>query len=235
MSDVDPTYWTVLARLLPADSVQTVVDVGANVGDMTARFVGAFPQARVVAVEPNPEVCGSLQARFAGEPRVTCVNAALADAPGEADLHVNRHHGTSSLFPRVRRARRYFSAADAPLRQVRVPVLTLDALAERDGLARIDLLKLDTQGAELLIFRGARRLLAAQAIDVIYSEFFIVPHYEGATLLHEQCTYLAGFGYTLYDLFKGPHGRNGQLRFGDAIFVSAAFRHARLDIAPPED
>lgn len=235
MSDVDSTYWDVLTRLLGTGPVSTVVDVGANRGDMAARFAQAFPQARVVAVEPNPEIFAGLRARFNGEPRVECVNVALGAATGEADFHVNRIDATSSLFPRVREARRYFAAGDTSMRTLRVPVRTFDELAERHGLSHIDLLKLDTQGAELSIFQGARRLLAAQAIDVIYSEFFVVPHYEDAPLLHEQWSFLAGFGYLLFDLFKGPHGRNGQLRFGDAIIVSDSFRRERLDIVPPED
>lgn len=234
MSDHDPTYWNALQRLLAPGPVSSIVDVGANRGDMTARFVETFPQARVIAVEPNPEVYASLRARFDGQPRVECVNVALGAAAGESDFYANRIGATSSLFPRVRDARRYFAAADAPMCKLRVPVRTLDELAGRHGLAHLDLLKLDTQGAELLIFKGARQLLAAQAIDVIYSEFFVVPHYEEAPLLHEQWSFLTGFGYSMYDLFKGPHGRNGQLRFGDAIFVSAAFRRERLDTAPLE-
>lgn len=235
MSDHDPTYWSALARLLAPGPVSTIVDAGANRGDMAARFAEAFPQARVVAVEPNPEVFAGLRARFDARSRVQCINAALGATAGEADFHVNRIHATSSLFRRARESRRYFAAADAPVRTLRVPVRTLDELAGRHGLHHVDLLKLDTQGAELAIFQGARRLLAAQAIDVIYSEFFVVPHYEGAPLLHEQWSFLADFGYSLFDLFKGPHGRNGQLRFGDAIFVSAAFRRARLDTEPPEE
>jgi len=235
MSDVDPTYWDALTRLLDSAAVSTVVDVGANRGDMAARFADAWPQARVLAVEPIPEVFAGLCARFDGRPGIECVNVALGAMAGEADFHVNRIDATSSLFPRKRVARRYFAAGDVPQRTLRVPVRTLDELAEQRGLAHVDLLKLDTQGAELSIFQGARRLLAAQAIDVIYSEFFVVPHYEDAPLLHQQWSFLAGFGYSLFDLFRGPHGRNGQLRFGDAIFVSASFRRARLDVAPPED
>jgi FkbM family methyltransferase len=235
MSDHDPTYWPVLTRLLDADTVSSIVDVGANRGDMTARFAEAYPRASITAIEPNPEICAPLARRFAGEPRVHCVNVALSESHGEAELHVNRIDATSSLFARVGTGRRYFSSGDALERTVRVPTWTLDELACERGIGHIDLLKLDTQGAELLIFRGARALLAAQAVDVIYSEFFVVPHYEGAALFHEQVSFLAQFGYSVFDIFKGPHGRNGQLRFGDAIMVSARFRSTRLDNVPPED
>jgi len=235
MSDHDPTYWPVLTRLLDSNNVTSVVDVGANRGDMTAQFAEAFSAASVTAIEPNPEVFVALRRRFDGHPRVECINVALSDSSGIADFCVNRIDATSSLFPRAHTQRRYFSRNDSLVRTLKVPTQSLDQLAHQQSISHIDLLKLDTQGAELLVVRGARALLTAQAIDVIYSEFFVVPHYEGAPLFHQQWAYLDEFGYSLFDLFKGPHGRNGQLRFGDAIFVSDTFRRKQLDSAPPED
>ncbi len=98
----------------------------------------------------------------------------------------------------------------------------------------IHFLKLDTQGAESSILRGAQRMLCTAAIDVIYTEFFLVPHYEGAAMLDQLWAQLSAYGYTIFDLFKGPYGRNGQLRFGDAIFVSPRVRAQVLDAFPDE-
>ena len=82
--------------------------------------------------------------------------------------------------------------------------------------------------------RLTREIIVSAAIDVIYTEFFVVPHYEGAATLHELRAALDAHGYVLYDLFKGPFGRNGQLRFGDAIFVSPKVRERYLDAFPEE-
>lgn len=211
-----------------------MVDAGANRGDMTARFATTYPQARIIAVEPNPEVFARLRQRFADNDRVRCMNVALADSNQRTEFHVNMLDGTSSIFPRLATGRRYYTSEDCLVHNIEVPTLTLDRLAEQEAVQHVDLLKLDTQGAELLIFRGAPSLLARQAIDVIYTEFFAIPHYQGAPVLHDLWSFLAQFDYALYDLFKGPHGRNGQLRFGDAIFVSARFRAEVLDAYPDE-
>jgi FkbM family methyltransferase len=234
MSDHDPNYWPVLTRLIPADAGCLIVDAGANRGDMTAQFAAEYPQARIVAVEPHPEVFARLRQRFADHARITCLNAALSDANQPTEFHVNQLDVTSSIFPRFTTGRRYYSSEDGLFHKIQVDTLTLDRLAAQENIPHIDLLKLDTQGAELLIFKGAASLLASQAIDVIYTEFFMIPHYQGAPVLHDLWGFLAQFGYSLYDLFKGPYGRNGQLRFGDAIFVSPRFRAAVLDRYPEE-
>ncbi len=234
MSDHDPRYWQVLTQLVPPGSGRLIVDAGANCGEMTAQFATQYPQARIIAVEPNPEVFVKLCQRFADHDQVHCINVALADSNQHTEFHVNKLDVTSSIFPRFTAGRRYYTSEDRLVHNIEVPTLTLDRLAAQEGVEHIDLLKLDTQGAELLIFKGATSLLARQAIDVIYTEFFIIPHYQNAPVLHDLWSFLAQFDYTLYDLFKGPYGRNGQLRFGDAIFVSSRFRAAVLDAYPEE-
>lgn len=234
MSDHDPSYWSVLTRLVTAESARVIVDVGANHGEMTALFAAAYPNAAIIAVEPNPAVFAPLQQRFAGHPQVRCIQTLLRDSTQPVEFHVNHFDGTCSIFPRFTSGRRYYSAQDHLVQKIEVAGTTLDQLARQEQLEHIDLLKLDTQGAELLIFQGATALLTRHAIDVIYTEFFITPHYQDAPVLHHLWSFLAQYGYSLYDLFKGPYGRNGQLRFGDAIFVSPRFRAAALDTYPEE-
>ena len=235
MSDHDPTYWNKLGALLRATIGErpVFVDAGANRGDFTALLLQDFPAGTVHAVEPDPQLCAALAERFSGN-NVRIWGAALHEREGTIDLHVHANPGTSSVLARPADARRYFDSADRVVATLPVRAVTLDRLAEEAGIGHIDLLKMDTQGAELSIIRGARRLLQAAAIDVIYTEFFLVPHYEGAALLHELWAPLAAHGYVMYDLFKGPYGRNGQLRFGDAIFVGPKVRERCLDAFPDE-
>jgi FkbM family methyltransferase len=235
MSDVDPSYWGKLAALLRATRREqpVFVDGGANRGDFTALLLEAFPGAAVHAVEPQQQLCAALEARFVGA-RVRVWNVALHDEEGEIALEMHADPAVSSVLARPARARRYFNGADRVVATVPVRALPLDHLARDAGIERIDFLKLDTQGAERAIIRGARRLLSSAAIDVIYIEFFVVPHYEGAALLHQLWAALAEHDYGVYDIFKGPHGRNGQLRFGDAIFVSPRVRERHLDAFPEE-
>jgi FkbM family methyltransferase len=235
MSDHDPTYRARLCELLrrTARDRPVFLDAGTNEGDFTALLREEFPACAINAVEPNPELARKLRERFSSSP-VRVWEAALHDHEGTIDLELHAHSGTSSVLPRPSAGRRYYASSDRVVATVKVPCMTLDRLAQQGGIDRFDLVKLDTQGAELAILRGARGLLASAAIDVIYTEFFVVPHYEGAAMLHELWAALAAHGYVMYDLFKGPYGRNGQLRFGDAIFVSPGVRERCLDAFPEE-
>jgi FkbM family methyltransferase len=235
MSDHDPTYWERIRELLAriAAPQPLFVDGGANRGDFTATLLDQYPDATVHAVEPNPGLCEALAQRFASRP-VHVHEAALYSREGTLELNLHENPGTSSLLPRPASGRRYFHSSDRVVATVPVRATTLDRLAAAESIERIALLKLDTQGAELPIIEGAAGLLGRGAIDVIYTEFFVVPHYEGAALLHELWGALAAHDYVLYDLFKGPYGRNGQLRFGDALFVSPRVRAGCLDTFPEE-
>lgn len=236
MSDHDPTYAAKLVSLLEraSRSPPTFIDVGACRGDFSALLSGAFPGAVVHAFEPNPALIAALEDRFRATPQVHVRNTAIHEERGTLPLWVHADPGTSSLLPRSTNARRYFHSSDRVAATVPVPTISLDDFLDAELPNGVTLLKLDTQGAELAILRGAISALAAAAIDVIYTEFFLVPHYAGAPLLADLMALLARYGYLAFDIFKGPYARNGQLRFGDAIFVSPAFRARHLDSFPEE-
>jgi FkbM family methyltransferase len=231
VSDHDPSFASKLVSVLQRSGTHppVFIDGGACRGEFTQLLLDAFPSATIHAFEPNEPLAAELALRFGSRANVHVWNRALHASIGAAELEVHADPGTSSLLPRARDARRYFHSSDAVLRRDCVSTLDLDSFAREHAPTGVTLLKLDTQGSELDILRGARTTLARHAIDVLYTEFFVVPHYAGAPLLGDLLAYLGSFGYTLFDLFKGPNARNGQLRFGDAIFVSPPFRANQLD------
>ena len=236
MSDHDPSYAAKLVKLLrqSARVPRTFIDAGACRGDFTALLLAQFPDAAIHAFEPDPEWSRRTCERFASDPGVRVWNAALHEHATGAELQVHADPGTSSLLPRAASVRRYYHAHDRVVGSIPVATAVLDPFIDREAPAGVALVKLDTQGSELSILRGAQRSLATAAIDVIYTEFFVVPHYAGAPLLGDLIAFLGRFGYSLFDLFKGPNAANGQLRFGDAIFVSPEFRARHVDSLPAE-
>ena len=226
MSDHDSGYAGKLVELLrrSGSRQRLFVDVGAHRGDFTRMLQNAFPNtASHHLIEADPELCAGLRRQFADTRDAQVWNFALHNSSGVIDFHVHADRGTSSVLQRPQHGRRYFHSSDRVVETQRVPSISLDAFLVQQRIEHVDLLKVDTQGAEAAIFRGAERSLAQACIDIIYTEFFVVPHYDGAALLHELWRQLAQHGYVLFDLFKGPHASNGQLRFGDAIFVSPQF------------
>jgi len=131
----------------------TFVDVGANKGDfalLAARLVG--DAGRVLAFEPEPGNCHWIERSLElnGTRNVRLFPLALSDEDGEALLRLSRQSGAHTLLPGL------------PGRtegELRVRTRTLDGLLAELGSPRIDMLKLDVEGAELRVLRGAARTL----------------------------------------------------------------------------
>jgi FkbM family methyltransferase len=124
----------------------TFIDVGSNVGWYAlsvAREAGAVP-TRILAVEPQPEIFDRLIYNIRQNPSCTikAVDCAVADKTGELTLFLDPlNRGEASL--KIVNS----SQTDA----IRVPAVTLLDLLSREGLTRIDALKLDVEGAEDLV------------------------------------------------------------------------------------
>ena len=134
------------------------VDIGAHVGQYTllaSKKVG--PTGHVHSFEPHPRNFEALShnVRLNGFTNISLHNAALADSATECQLFVNvedvgsKNKGTHSL----RRQKGWQRSATIPISTVRLD----DVLGD---LTRLDALKLDVEGAELLVLRGAEQLLA---------------------------------------------------------------------------
>lgn len=233
MIEEDP-LWRAALGLARRTAGKVVFDVGAHSGAMTAFFLEQMPDAEVFAFEPDPQIHRQLAERFADEPRARTEALALGEREGVSTFHRGAATFTSSRFPRNSTGRRYFRSDYVMVESFETPLDTLDAFCAREGVQRIDLLKLDTQGGERDILLGGHGLLSAGQVEVLVTEFFVTPHYEGAPLFDEIWSLLRRYGYDLFDLYCGPRGRNGQLRYGDAIFVSPDYRRRWIDSAPPE-
>lgn len=142
------------------------LDVGAHLGNRTRSFrrLGA----RVVAVEAEPRLATRLRQRFARDPAVAVVAAAVDAAPGMLELRVSR------LFPTVTTGSATFrgAAAKAPgfakVRwedAVRVPSLTLDQLIDAHGDPAF--LKLDVEGMERAALEGLSRPVRALSFEFL--------------------------------------------------------------------
>jgi len=205
-------------RLLEGGPVDVVLDVGANVGDATHQYRTLFPTATIHAFEPFPEVHRRLAERFKADARIRAHQAAVTDAPGTRRFYVNEAHATNSLLPRDAASVEWaWASGDGSGGSIDVPAVTLDDFCLAEGLPRIDVLKMDIQGGEAMALRGADRLLAQQAVRLIYLEVLFAPLYEGQASFCDLSAILTRHGYQLFGLYNLVHGEGG-LGWGDAIF-----------------
>jgi FkbM family methyltransferase len=203
-------------RHLPRLNYRYVIDAGANRGSFTDAFLRLHRPERVILVEPLPDLAESLRARYAGDPRISIVAAALSDRNGEAQFQINRSEASSSLLPIDPRNSKWFARDLNVARTVQVPTMTLPELMSREGLQTVDLLKLDLQGAERLVLTGGAEVL--DRIQVIHTEVFFEQLYAGAWLFWETNEYLSHRGFKLCGLSNIVHSPDGDLLQANATF-----------------
>jgi len=213
-----PDLWRDLHTLTTPWSPGTIADVGANRGQTAQKLAQIMPAWQIVAFEPFPATYRTLVKATASYPQVIPVNIALAEQNGTADFHAFAADVTNSLLNANVMGQTHFAGRLDLQEVISVPTQTLDSWTEQEKIDDLYALKLDVQGAELLVLRGAQRLLNT-TIKVVLTEIQFVHLYEGSVLFRDIETFLASAGFQLYQMYNLHSGSDGQLLFGDAIFL----------------
>ena len=190
-------------------SVETVFDVGANVGQFATETLRGLPGATVYSFEPHPGAFAELS-RLSG-PQLKTHELALAAEPGEATLYVYGSETETSLINSLTPNARFPQKFGFEPHEVKVRCATVDAFCQEAGIERIDLLKVDTEGFDLVVLRGAERMLREGRVRFVYVEFNDLFARAGTTggALVPIAEYLDPFGfsylctYTDFVLYEG--------------------------------
>lgn len=153
------------ARLPPSP---VVFDAGANAGQFLTLLREEWPSARVVSFEPNPTIFPAL-AEVAAESGAAAENLALGADAGSALLFDKASEPGSQHATIVAGVMEDIYAAETD--HIAVTVETVDRYAAARDISYIDLLKIDVEGFELEVIRGAAALIAAGRIGVLQIEF----------------------------------------------------------------
>ncbi len=182
---------------LPDDSV--VIDIGANFGVMTLAFARACPAGRVLAFEPTHYAVGRLRRNFELNPdlaaRVEVVQSFVSDrSDSTPDLvaYASWHVDGSTT------GREHPVHLGTPHATDGVPSITLDECVASRNFDRIDLLKIDTDGHELEVLRGAHETIRKYRPVVIFEVGLYVMEERGVSFL-DFATYFGGLDYSLFD------------------------------------
>jgi FkbM family methyltransferase len=184
---------------LRAHALRTVLDVGANEGQFARTALLAFPAARIICFEPLPSlqaILGRLAADSLG--RVVVESCALGDRDGTIEFHVSSFSPSSSVLP-LDRPDPVLAAQIRQASTVNVPIQRLRDWASSRSNERPLLIKLDVQGYEANVLRGAGDFLT-QA-DVVIAETTFAPIYQGQATLGELCAILEPHGLRYREAF----------------------------------
>lgn len=192
------------ADLTPA----TVFDVG--VADGTPWMYRAWPQAKFHLFDPTPQSLPHMR-RWAKTLKAKVYNYALGDEPGSLDLRVRREHSGSSFFDEI-------GKADL-VETIRVPVVRFDAAI--NVVPRPALIKIDVQGAELMVLRGMGERLAD--MDCIIVETGLIATLDGSPEFADVVDFMTQAGFVLFDIvgvLRRP--LDHAVAYVDAVFVPAS-------------
>lgn len=196
-----------------------IFDVGAHQGQTTQELLTLWPQAKIFCFEPSSHAFRSLKEKYGGDSRVSLFQHALSDSVGVAPLNVNGSDATNSLLQTDEPASNYWHAELLRTHAVEtVATNTIDSVAEKACIERINLLKLDVQGAEFRVLKGADGLLMKKNIDLIYLEILAAPTYVQQPRVDQYFEMLSAYGYQLTGLFD-PVTRGRRINQLDAMFV----------------
>jgi len=210
-------------RLFGGRSPEVIFDVGANTGQTALELAPTFPEARIFSFEPSPETFAVLQNAVRHFPAVTPVNAALGERAGELDFFANSDSQTSSLLRPADGASGWIPGEMVRSIEVKkVPVMTLDGFCSARQIAGVDVLKLDTQGYEMHVLRGASESLKNGRIQMVCAEVQFVDLYEGQAEFTEAFDHLTQHGLFFIGLYSSAYSAKNRLLWADALFASTA-------------
>jgi FkbM family methyltransferase len=193
---------------------RSVFDVGANEGKSISKYLNWFPKADVYGFEPSENVFPVLKSNFSEHSRANLINTALGNNIGTKELVVGSNSKRGSFH--------FEETGDEVVNRHCVSIETLDNFCFSNDIDKINFLKIDTEGHDIEVLKGAKKMLSNHRIDFVQSE--VTTDYENE-LHRSMCKmikYMKKHGYKVYGFYDQTNEWRKEkpyLRRVDTVFV----------------
>lgn len=194
----------------------TFIDVGANRGMLSKTVNYLFPECKIYCFEPIQSCFNELLNLEKTTSNLKVFNCAISDFIGEAEFNESEYDYSSSLLKMAEKHKIAFPQTKS-ISTYKVNVYKLDYFNNQMKLNPPVMLKLDVQGAELNVIRGADRIL--EKVDFILCELSISELYINQPLVSDIIIKLKEKGFYLFDIIElNRDPKNSELLQFDALF-----------------
>lgn len=176
-------------------------DVGANVGQTISILKNSLMVPQIHAFEPATDAFAKLNGIFSKDHSIKLYQVAMGMQCGEADFNLFGDSALNSLLDLTEDAENIFEGSRL-IGSERVRIETIDRFSKEAGITSIDLLKIDTQGFDLNVLRGAERMLRYGSIQNVLIEINFTSLYDGQNSAEDIIVYLRQFKLHLVDFYE---------------------------------
>lgn len=182
----------ILKKIIP-DSHPIIFDVGAEDGDSTERYLKLFSEPNIHNFEPRPDQFEIMKSKFNDKKNIYINNFALGSKAEIKIFNQIKGGGRSSFL---------ISTVDdlSKQEQIEVEVETVDTYVKKNNIKKINLLKIDVQGFEDEVLKGAQETLKLNKIDIIELELIVGNLYDKTLSFGEIENIICPYGYRLFAL-----------------------------------
>ena len=204
-------------RELPWPAEPNVIfDVGANIGQSAIPLSKAFPYATIQCFEPSAKNFTALLNATKNNNKIICHQIGISDLNGTASLILSEDNTMHHLST---------SPSQSDHQEV-INTVTLDDFYQSNKLApHLDILKIDTEGHDLHVLRGAKNLLEDQSIGVVYCEVSMNQSNTFHASFEKINEFMLGNGYSLLGIYEQAtewSEKKPYLRRANVAFLSPA-------------
>jgi len=213
----NPQYTLLGLRSVP---FQTVIDVGANVGQFARYIQGLYADSKVYCFEPIPDSFAALEKWAKTQNgRIIPFNLAIGDVEGEMEMFLHKEHVTSSSMLATTQLTEQYYPVTKKQKPIAITQTTLDSALGHivEELDHEILIKLDVQGYENRVIAGGSRIFAKATACIL--EINLDRLYEGQAEFNELLIMLDALGYRYIGNFDQLYAGDGHCIYIDAVFL----------------
>jgi FkbM family methyltransferase len=188
---------------------KVILEIGSRDLDQSIQFSQAFPEARVIAFEPNPEMIPLCRDKSKSYPNIEFCDYAISDTDSIVDFYITDSRlnaGASSMLEPIDRGMKLHEGPHPLLYWKKVTGIQsrrLDNILSEIGVTSVDIIWLDVQGVELRALKGMGNFL--NDVKMIHTEAAPTAYYKGHDLKNELEQFLTEQGFDYKFIPAGGH------------------------------